>query len=66
MQRVSMPFSGVSKEILQEKLSPLIKKYNLSAEYFDGKVIIIGPKEIMDSVVAAYQVTKMSHDFFKM
>lgn len=62
MVGVTLVFKGVSKKELVTKLESAIEKYNLSAEYEDGKVTIMGPKEAIEQVRQAYVSRRMMAD----
>jgi len=47
--------------MLEEKLSEVVAKYKLGAEYEERKVTITGPTPILEQISAAYQTQKMFH-----
>lgn len=65
MVGVTLVFKGVSKKELISKLDSAVKKYNLSAEYEDEKVTIMGPPEAIEQVKQAYVSRRMMADIMK-
>lgn len=56
----------LSEEVLREKFQPLIDKFNLSIEYEEGAVTIIGPRDVIEQIQHAYQVKQVEHQMESM
>ena len=59
MGRISLPFPNKTGEELKNKLDDAIKRFNLSAEYTDGTVVIIGPVQTLELIKQVYVNQKM-------
>lgn len=62
--KITLHFPNVSAQVLEDKSKSLIERFNLSAEYHDNTLTIIGPRPILEQISAAYQMQKMLHNGF--
>jgi hypothetical protein len=62
MTKIILRFPNVSKEDLKKKLDPAVENFNLSAEYQDEEVAIVGPERAINAIQQAYLTQKLMSD----
>ena len=62
MHSITLKFPNVSKEAIEQKLEPAMKRFELTATYEEETVTILGTPEQIRSVQQAYVQQKLIHD----
>jgi len=60
--QLTLRFPSVPAKVLEEKCKDTVERFNLSAQYQDGVLIITGPRPILEQISVAYQMQKMMHN----